>query len=393
MALTPPGYARGDGLFVAGKGKVSLIVDTDNDDVADREIVVADGWPPLTHSVDAMGVALAPDGSLYFGLGTANFTDAYLLGGSPDGKAKYDLKSERGTVLRVSPDFSKREIVATGIRFPVGMAFNPDGDLFATDQEGATWLANGNPFDELLHVQPGRHYGFPPRHPKHLPNVIDEPSVFDYRPQHQSTCGLFFNTPVNGGPVFGPDHWAGDAIVTGYSRGKLYRTQLVKTPAGYVAQTHLLASMTTMPTDACVSPAGDLVVAGHGGAPDWGSGPAGQGALYKITYADKDKPQPLFAYAAGSRELRVAFDRPLDPAALKGLAGRASVDYGDAVAAGDRFETLRPGYEVVQRQLVTPRFGLDVHGVAMTPDRRTLVLQTAPMTRASTYAITLPEEV
>jgi putative heme-binding domain-containing protein len=390
MALTPPGYPRGDGLFVAGKGKVSLIVDTDKDDVADEEIVVATGWPVLPHGVDALGVAIEPDGSVLFGLGTTNFTDAYLTGA--DGAAKYDLKSERGTVLRVSPDFAKREIVATGIRFPVALALNPAGDLFATDQEGATWLPNGNPFDELLHVQAGRHYGFPPRHPKHLPNVIDEPSVFDYRPQHQSTCGLAFNLPVNGGPSFGPGAWAGDAIVTGYSRGKLYRTQLVQTAGGYVARTHLIASMTTMPADACVSPAGDLVVAGHGGAPDWGSGPAGQGALYKLSYADKAKPQPLFAYAANSRELRVAFDRPLDPAALKGLAERASVEYGDPVAAGDRFEALRPGYEVVQRQLVAPRFGLDVHGVAVTPDRRTLLLQTAPMSRASTYAITLPGE-
>ena len=44
--------------------------------------------------------------------------------------------------------------------------------------------------------------------------MIDEPSVFDYGPQHQSTCGLNFNEPVNGGPIFGPARWAGDALVT-----------------------------------------------------------------------------------------------------------------------------------------------------------------------------------
>src|SRR5690606_35347241 len=134
-----------------------------------------------------------------------------------------------------------REIIARGIRFPVALAFNRHGDLFATEQEGATWLANGNPFDELLHIQPGRYYGFPPRHPKHLPNVIDEPSVFDYKPQHQSTCGMVFNEPVNGGPVLGPATWQVDALVCGESRDKLYRTSLVKTPAGYIAQTQLFA--------------------------------------------------------------------------------------------------------------------------------------------------------
>src|SRR5439155_8131524 len=156
----------------------------------------------------------------------------------------YDLKSERGTILRVSPDFKTREIVCTGIRFPVALAFNRHGDLFATDQEGATWLPNGNPLDELLHIQKGRHYGFPPRHPTHLPDVIDEPSTYDYGPQHQSTCGLCFNEPLKtNGPTFGPKAWAGDAFVAGYSRGKLYRTQLMKTPNGYVAQNHLLASL------------------------------------------------------------------------------------------------------------------------------------------------------
>src|SRR4029079_18047722 len=140
----------------------------------------------------------------------------YLI--DKDGKAHYALEDERGTIMRVSPDFKERKIVATGIRYPVGLHFNKAGDLFCTDQEGATWLPNGNPFDELLHIdlKSKRHYGFPPRHPRHLPNVIDEPSTFDYSPQHQSTCGFCFNYPVKErGPTFGPKGWAGDIIMTG----------------------------------------------------------------------------------------------------------------------------------------------------------------------------------
>jgi hypothetical protein len=164
------------------------------------------------------------------------------------------------------------------------MRFNKDKELFCTDQEGATWLPTGNPFDELLPINRDRHYGFPPRHPRHLPNVIDEPSVFDYRPQHQSACGLNFNEPGDDGAIFGPDWWRSDAIVTGYSRGKLYRTRLVKTASGYVAQNQLLASANMLLADACVAPSGALVLAAHSGGPDWGSGPSGKGKLYKITY-------------------------------------------------------------------------------------------------------------
>ncbi|MFO1093866.1 MAG: hypothetical protein U0992_11230 [Planctomycetaceae bacterium] len=52
----------------------------------------------------------------------------------------------------------------------------------------------------------GRQYGFPPRHPVHLPDVIDETSTFDYalqasvrlRIQLQRSscwCGLIFDPP------------------------------------------------------------------------------------------------------------------------------------------------------------------------------------------------------
>src|SRR5262245_18882929 len=196
MDLTPPGYMHGDGVFVNGKTKCVLIVDTDKDGKGDKEIEIAGGWKESFHQVDGLGVAIDPkDGSIYYGRGTYNFADPFLR--DKDGKPQYSLKDEAGAIIRVSPDFKKREVVATGIRFPVGLHFNKAGDLFCTDQEGATWLANGNPLDELLHIdlKNKRHYGFPPRHPKHLPDVIDEPSTFDYGPQHQSTCGFCFNDP------------------------------------------------------------------------------------------------------------------------------------------------------------------------------------------------------
>src|SRR5262249_48350498 len=75
MALPRPGYKHGDGVFIASKGKCSLIVDTDGDGKADKEIVVAGGWPEIKHNVDALGVAYDPrDGSVYFGRGCFDYT-------------------------------------------------------------------------------------------------------------------------------------------------------------------------------------------------------------------------------------------------------------------------------------------------------------------------------
>jgi putative heme-binding domain-containing protein len=388
MALTPEDYHAGNGVFVASKGKISLILDVDRDGKADKEIVVARGWKELPHGVDALGVALDAAGNVYFGLGTTDYTNAYRLDAA--GTPKYDVNDEHGTIQKVSADFRQREIIATGIRFPVALAFNRLGDLFATDQEGATWLANGNPFDELLHIQPKRHYGFPPRHPKYLPSVIDEPSVFDYGPQHQSTCGLNFNDPWRGSPAFGPAHWAGDALVAGYSRGKLFRTKLARTPSGYVAQNQLFAVLNMLAADACVSPGGALVVAAHSGQPDWGSGPRGKGKLYKIEYSDREAPQPVLAWASGPQEVCIAFDRPLELARLQNLARSISIEYGASVRPGDRFESLRPGYEAVARQMAAPRFELPVLSTQVSADRRWLSLYTAPIPEACAYAISAP---
>ncbi len=390
MDLTPPNYQHGNGLFVVGKTQCILIVDTDSDDKADKVIDVVGGWKESFHAVDGLGVAFDKnDGSLYFGRGTYNFADPLLR--DEHGVPKYSLTDESAAIIHVSPDFKSREIVCTGIRFPVALRINREGDLFAADQEGATWVPNGNPFDELLHIQKGRHYGFPPRHPQHLPNVIDEPSTFDYTPQHQCTCGFNFNEPVvTEGATFGPEGWKNDAIVTGYSRGKLYKTKLVKSRAGYVAATQLLAGLRMMPVDACISPMGDLLISCHSGGPDWGSGPTGAGKIYKVVYSDHDQPQPVFVWPSGAQEIRVEFDRSVDPESLRDVLAQSKLTGGRYVRAGDRFESLWPGYAAVQMQKLTPRYDVPLRSAQLSADRRTLLLATDPLSRASHYALILP---
>lgn len=386
--------ASPEGVYVTTTGSVLLLTDTDGDGRADAERVVATDWEPPNvftgGSTDALGIARDEAGSIYFALGAADYTEAYMV--DTAGRSGYRLTSERGTVLRVPADGGPREIFATGTRFPTTLAFNHRGHLFAVDQEGATWLLNGNPFDELLHIERGRHYGFPPRHPQHLPAVIDEPSVYDFRPQHQSVTGLAFNGPADGGPRVGPSWWAHDAFTTGYSRGKLYRTRLVETPHGYIAQTAQIGSLPRLAVSVAVSPGGALVVATHSGQPDWGRGPSGDGALYKIFYADEAAPQPVLAWATQPREVHVAFDRPLAPEHLRRAQEGVRIEYGPHVGAGDRFERLQPGYATVLMQRRASPSPLAVEGVTLSDDRRTLVVRTAahPQSSELRYAITIP---
>lgn len=393
MQFIPASDPRGWGVFVASKGKVSLLLDHNRDDQCDEEIIVAQGWEEITQNVDAVGLAMDREGALYFGLGAANYANAYLIDDA--GSSKFDIKSDRGTIQKISPDFSRRETVCTGVRFPIGIAFYPNGDLFCTDQEGATWLANGNPFDELLHIEPNRHYGFPPRHPKHNPSVLDQPSVFDYGPQHQSTCGLLFNTATPSGTFFGPDLWESNAIVCGESRGKLWRTQLVKTNQGYVAQTQLIAALQELTVDSCISPQADLVVACHSGPPDWGTGPAGIGSLYKIRANKSPTPRPVLTWRESPNSINIAFDHPVDPTQWSDISQRIRIDAGTYVRAGDRYENLIPPYAVVQAQGVSPRGQLPVTSVGLSPDRRTVSVQfkssdSYEPTSQDTIAVTVP---
>lgn len=383
------------GLYIASRGKILHL--RDKGDGTSELLTITEGWQPPSaaagSNLDAIGLAVDPQGNIYFGLGVDAWNGAYRIN-KQTGLSDYNPFSERGTIIRLSPDWKRRDIIATGLRFPVSLAFNAAGDLFCSDQEGATWLANGNPFDELLHIQKGRHYGFPPRHPVHNPGVIDEPSVFDYGPQHQSTCGVHFNEPVAGGTaIFGPAWWRGDVFVAGESRGKVWRTKLVKTPAGYVAKNDLMACISMLVIDAVPTPAGDLLVACHSGKPDWGTGPRGQGTIFKISHTGKTAPQPVLAYAASPTETRVIFDRAIEPAQWRTLAKQSAITAGLHVAAGDRFEAFVPGYQVVKDQATIARHDVPVLSAVLAPDLRSLTLRTAPRTAATNYAVKLPEGI
>ncbi len=394
----PLGMAVKDGVpYAVLTDEVIRFIDTNGDGIPDKRETVVKGFddqelvkaPYLNHRrVDSsMAIALAPDGALYVTMGNAGYNNPYWH--DKAGADHYSTDKRRGCLLRFAPD-GKVEQLATGLRYIMSLQFNRFGDLFGTDQEGATWCPNGNPFDELLHIQTGRHYGFPPAHPKSLPNVVDEPSVWDYGPQHQSTCGFRFNGPAAGRGRFGPEFWAYDALVTGESRGKLFRTIVAKTAAGYVATTHLLGAVPLLPVDCAISPQGDLLVSCHSGTPDWGDGPKGKGHLYKISFTDKAAPFPVVIYPSSETETTIAFDKPIDPAAWQDAARQIRIESGRYVGAADRVAAHRPGYAAVKFQQQQRRVTVPVKGVRFSDDKRSVVIETAPRAAAVNYALALP---
>jgi putative heme-binding domain-containing protein len=71
--------------------------------------------------------------------------------------ARHALKAvvpHHGTLLRVSKDGTRTDILATGFRAPNGVCVNPDGIFFLTDQEGF-WV----PKNRIDLVEPGGYHG------------------------------------------------------------------------------------------------------------------------------------------------------------------------------------------------------------------------------------------
>ena len=68
-----------------------------------------------------------------------------------------------GAVLRCEPDGSELEVVAWGLRNPYGVAFHPDGRLFATehgiDERGRRHIVED--LDDFYEIRQGERYGWP----------------------------------------------------------------------------------------------------------------------------------------------------------------------------------------------------------------------------------------
>jgi glucose/arabinose dehydrogenase len=90
---------------------------------------------------------------------------AFLPFGTPSSPGQVILGNPKctGAILRCNPDGSDLQVVAWGLRNPYGIAFAPDGRLFATehgsDERGARFII-GDP-DDFYEIREGAWYGWP----------------------------------------------------------------------------------------------------------------------------------------------------------------------------------------------------------------------------------------
>lgn len=139
-------------IYVATRMKIFRIRDTDGDDRADEEQMIAhlDTTGDYPHN-GLSGLALDGKGKLYFGMGE-NLGVAYRLFGS-DGARQ--LGSGEGGVFRCELDGKNLTRLATGFWNPFGICIDSQERVFAVGND-----ADGRPPCRLVHVVETGDYGF-----------------------------------------------------------------------------------------------------------------------------------------------------------------------------------------------------------------------------------------
>ncbi len=133
-------FHKGD-IYVTCRDQIARLHDLNGDRQIDRIECFNNDHQVTEHFHEfAMGLQVDDDGNFYYAK-----------------SARHALKAvvpHHGTLLRVSPDGARTDIIATGFRAANGVCLNPDGTFIVTDQEG-----HWNPKNRINYVREGGFYG------------------------------------------------------------------------------------------------------------------------------------------------------------------------------------------------------------------------------------------
>ena len=256
---TPLGIAKGErpGEFIVAQvPELTRVADTDGDGTADLFETISDGWGLSGNYHEYIaGPVLDRQGNLYVSLGLSSgnadprppvrgeFTRRPRRAVQPvEGKVNkighYSPTPYRGCSLRIRPDGSVRPF-SCGFRQPNGLVASPDGEIFASDNQGG-WVGTS----PLHHVTEGAFHGHPASlhwHPEFLGiNPIEadvaeldrrrkRPAIlFPQGDMGGSTAGQAFDTTDG---AFGP--FAGQLFVAEWTYPRVLRVDFQQVRGEY----------------------------------------------------------------------------------------------------------------------------------------------------------------
>ncbi len=241
------------------------------------------------------------------------------------------LVAHHGTLLRVSPDGQKTDIIATGFRAANGVCLNPDGTFFVTDQEGH-WTPKNR--INLVH---------PSATPEFFGNMFGYHDVTDTSntAMKQPLCWItnaFDRSPsellwVPREAKWGPLN--GALLNLSYGYGRIY-TVPYETVNGQPQGGLCALPMPQFPTGVMRGRFGPADGQFYGcGMFAWAGNQVQPGGFYRVRYTGKPALQPLGVhFEKGS--VTLTFSDPLDPAtaadaarcAVKAWNLKRSASYG-----------------------------------------------------------------
>lgn len=242
-------------LLVSHKPEVLRLIDTNQDGRADRRDVFATGWGYNDNYHDwTCGIVRDRQGNLYVGLGSD-----YSQPKRPVSEQRW-----RGKVLRINPQGEVTPI-ASGLRYPTGLALNAEGELFTSDNQGEQ-----NVFNELNHIVEGNRYGVPGREDKPPVEATLPPAIQFPHPWTRSINGIFFipsETKALGSETTSHP-FAGHGIGCEYDSRYLIRFSLQKVGDMYqgavypFSQDHVPPEVPNFEGTLCggISPKGDIYI-------------------------------------------------------------------------------------------------------------------------------------
>jgi hypothetical protein len=380
--------AASDHIDVVNKFGLLRLYDRDGDDFAEHAELIASGWGHTADYHDwAVGLVAEPAGS-------------YVIATACQQDERSPAAAHwRGEVLRLRPEPGRSgrsasrlplrcsvEPISTGHRFPMGLARNRSGDLFVTDNQG-----NFNPFNELNHIQAGKHYGFvnasdrgrggsPP---------LTEPAINIPHPWTRSVNGIcFLETPSPLVKQHGPTYrhfgtCEGHLLGCEYDTRRLIRCSLQRVGDTFQGAAYPLSDYPSGQGDTLlgplvcgVAPDGDVYVgclrdSGWGGANNTGT-------LLRMTFREAELPAGIAEVRATSQGFVIDFT--------------AAVDRG---RAGDKSNYRLASY----RRVSTPAYGGDdldrqnepLADVIVAADARSVELRLPRLREGFVYEIRVPD--
>ncbi len=318
-------YWDGTDLYVTGDGAVLRYQDRDGDHRPDDEPAVLLRIKTGSEH-DAHAIRRGPDGYFYLVCGNMTGISSDVVT-DPASPVREPIA---GTVLRISPDWSRVSVYAHGFRNAYDFAFNSDGELFTYDSDNERCQAL--PWYEptrLYHVLPGGFYGWLSpqraawwRYPPWFPDVVP-PLLY---------LGRGSPTGVEAATVLRlPGIGRRDLIVADWTFGRIIHVSLEPGSVTYRARSRVLVQATGgagfAPTDLAADPTDGslwICIGGRGT----------RGAVYRLSAAARatgHEPRTRQPEALAPHD--VALYRRL-ATAVPGTAARADLDR--ALRKGDR---------------------------------------------------------